>query len=66
MECLHFSFLPKNLTFSSPLPALVKAVGRNQIHEELPEGFIVLLFIIEPPNFVMAHIEENSVCVGLG
>lgn len=67
MEHLHFSFLPKSLTFSSPLLVLVKAVGRSQIYEELPEGFIVPLFIIELPNFVMAHIEEeDSICVGLG
>lgn len=67
MERLYFSFLPKNLTFSSPLPALVKAVGRNKIYEELFEGFIMSLFIIELPNFVMAHVEEQySVCVGLG
>lgn len=40
---------------------LCRVVGRNQIYENLPEGFAVPLLITELPNFVMAHTEEESV-----
>lgn len=65
MKYLYFSFLPKNSTLSSPLQLLSKAVGRNQIYENLPEGFVVPLFITELPNLVMAHTGEDSVCIRL-
>lgn len=58
-------FCQRILTLSPPLPALVKAVGRNQIYEEFPEGFIVPLFITELPNLVKGHVEEGSVGVRL-
>lgn len=64
ISALQF-FCQRILTLSPPLLALVKVVGRNQIYEEFPEGFIVPLFITELPNLVKAHIEEDNVCVRL-
>lgn len=61
MKYLHLSFWQKGLC---PLycQLLSKAIERNLIYEALPERYIVPLFATE---LVMAHIEEENVCLRL-
>lgn len=59
LQCLAKELCPLH---SQLLP---KAVGRKEIYEELPEGFIVLLFITGFPSLVMAHTEEDDVYIRL-
>lgn len=65
VKYLNFSFLPKNLTLSSPLPALTKELEEIIFLKNCLKG-LVPLFITELPNLVMAHTGGHCLLAYIG